>query len=269
MPAVLALLAGLVSACAFEPIGAWPLMPLAFVALLRLVARARSLRGALALGWVFGWGQFVLGLNWIATAFTYQAVMPHWLGWLAVALLSVYLAVYPAAAAGLAWRYGREEPGRLVLLLAAAWVVTEWLRATMFTGFAWNPVGVALLEAPGIAGWARLIGTYGLSGLTVLIGGMIWLLLRSLREGLIATGWPMLERLATIGALAATGALLLPTAPPPHADRVVHIVQPDIGQQDKHDPGFRGETWARLTSLTGPPGQRRLVLWPEAASTLR
>ena len=58
------------------------------------------------LGWAFGFGQFVVGLNWIATAFTYQAAMPAWLGWVAVVLLSVYLALYPALATGLAWRLG-------------------------------------------------------------------------------------------------------------------------------------------------------------------
>ena len=38
--------------------------------------------------------------------------MPAWLGWVAVVLLSLYLAVYPALAAGLAWRFGHEQPAR-------------------------------------------------------------------------------------------------------------------------------------------------------------
>ena len=100
-------LLGLASACGFEPLGLWPLTLLAFVGLLWLVEQAPSLRSALARGWWFGVGQFVLGLNWIATAFTFQAKMPHWLGWIAVVLLSLYLAVYPAMATGLAWRWGR------------------------------------------------------------------------------------------------------------------------------------------------------------------
>ena len=107
---ILALAAGLVSAFAFEPVGWWPLMLLAFAALCELINRAGSLRQALLTGWAFGLGQFVLGLNWIATAFTYQSAMPAWLGWVAVALLSLYLAVYPAVAAGLAWRHGRAHP---------------------------------------------------------------------------------------------------------------------------------------------------------------
>ena len=95
-----ALTAGAASALAFQPVAWWPLMILAIAALCELVARAGSLKKALLIGWLFGLGQFVVGLNWIATAFTYQAAMPAWLGWIAVVLLSLYLAVYPMLAAG-------------------------------------------------------------------------------------------------------------------------------------------------------------------------
>src|SRR5215203_2791611 len=93
------LVAGAVSAVAFEPLGWWPLMPIAIALLCALVDRASTLKRALLTGWLFGFGQFVIGLNWIATAFTYQAAMPAWLGWVAVVLLSLYLAVYPMLAA--------------------------------------------------------------------------------------------------------------------------------------------------------------------------
>ena len=138
-----------------------------------LTARRRSWR-ALLIGWAFGLGQFVVGLNWIATAFTFQAAMPAWLGWVAVVLLSLYLAVYPALATGLAWRFGRDDRVVLVTVLGGAWAITEWLRGTMFTGFPWNPAAAALAPTPLIT-ITPLIGTYGLSGLVVLLGGAIWL----------------------------------------------------------------------------------------------
>src|SRR3954454_8970086 len=165
-----AFLAGLAAACAFQPLGLWPLMPVALALFIRMAGGAPRLGAALARGWWFGFGQFVLGLNWIATAFTYQAAMPAWLGWVAIVLLSLYLAIYPAAAAGLAWRWGRGDRLTLTLTLAAAWIVTEWLRATLFTGFAWNPIGVALLATP-FSRAAPLVGTYGLSGITILLAG--------------------------------------------------------------------------------------------------
>src|SRR5881398_3339089 len=95
---LVALLAGAASAFAFEPTGLWPLLLLALALLCELLTRTKTLGGALLTGWGFGLGQFVIGLNWIATAFTFQSNMPAWLGWVAVLLLSIYLAVYPALA---------------------------------------------------------------------------------------------------------------------------------------------------------------------------
>ena len=65
-------------------------------------------------------------------------------------------------AAGLAWRFGKKNRLALVLALAGGWAITEWLRATMFTGFAWNPIGAALVDTP-LLGASALVGTYGLS----------------------------------------------------------------------------------------------------------
>ena len=256
----LSFLAGLVGALGFAPVGLWPFTVLAFAGLMTLIARAPTLRSALARGWWFGVGQFVLGLNWIATAFTFQAAMPAWLGWVAVVLLSLYLAVYPAAAAGLAWRWGRDKPAVLTLVFAAAWIVTEWLRASLFTGFAWNPVGVALIDTP-LASAATAIGTYGLSGLMVLLAGAASLLLlrRWLEGGLL------------LGALAIRAAWSMagPAALPVGSDgAALRIVQPNISQADKWRPGFHEEGLRRLGRLsrTRTPGPR-LLIWPEAAVT--
>src|SRR3954453_20463769 len=169
-----AALLGAASAFALEPVGWWPLLPVAFAVLCELICRSKSLWRGLLVGWAFGLGQFVVGLNWIATAFTYQAAMPAWLGWVAVVLLSLYLAVYPALATGLSWRSGREDRVVLVTVLGGAWAITEWLRGTMFTGFPWNPAAAGLASTPLIK-IAPLIGTYALSGLVVLLGGAIWL----------------------------------------------------------------------------------------------
>jgi len=250
---------GLVSAFAFEPTGLWPLMPLAFAALCELISRAASLKQALLIGWLFGVGQFVLGLNWIATAFIYQAAMPAWLGWVAVVLLSLYLAVFPLLAAGLAWRIGRGKPIALVLALAGAWALTEWLRAGLFTGFAWNPVGVTLVPTPWL-GVSAHIGTYGLSALVTLAGGALWLAAR--RQW--AAGGSLLAALAL--------SALLPGADVPDgSDRVrfFRVVQPNIGQQDKWRPGFSEEAARRLARLSMRPADDapRLLFWPEAAVT--
>ena len=189
---LVALLAGAVSAFAFAPFGLWPLMPVAIAMLCELAWRSRSLKQSLAVGWAFGVGQFSVGLNWIQFAFTFQDKMPHWLGYIAVVLLSLYLAVYPAMATGLAWRFRGERPLALVLAVAGAWPLTEWLRATMFTGFAWNPLGV-VLDDTHLLHTAAYIGTYGLSMVVALAGGMLWLVAR--RQWKPRGGWSPFRRI--------------------------------------------------------------------------
>jgi apolipoprotein N-acyltransferase len=253
-----ALLAGVGSAFAFEPVGWWPLLLVAFAFLCEMLDRSKSLGRALLIGWAFGVGQFVVGLNWIATAFTYQSAMPPWLGWVAVVLLSLYLAIYPAIATGLAWRFGRDNRVVLVMVLGGAWAITEWLRGTMFTGFPWNPAAAAIAPTPLITIGA-MIGTYGLSGLVVLLGGAIWLEYHK--------RW--LPLIVIVGVT--TLLWMLPASAvrdDPLAVKNVRIVQPNIGQQDKWRPGFEAEAARRLAMLSGPPtAEPRLLLWPEAAVT--
>ena len=253
-----AFLAGAASAFAFEPTGFWPLLLLAFAFLCELLWRTKGVWRALLIGWAFGFGQFVVGLNWIATAFTYQAAMPAWLGWIAVVLLSLYLAVYPALAAGLAWRLGRDNRVALVVVFGGAWAICEWLRGTMFTGFPWNPAAAALAPTPLIKVTA-LIGTYGLSGLVVLLGGAAWLEYRK--------QWLPLVVILGITALL----WLLPASavpPDPLAVLKVRIVQPNIGQDVKTGRRYNAVAEERLATLSGATsGEPRLLLWPEAAIT--
>jgi apolipoprotein N-acyltransferase len=231
-------------------------MPLALAALCELIARAGSLKQALLTGWLFGLGQFVLALNWIATAFTYQAAMPAWLGWIAVVLVALYLAIYPMLAAGLAWRIGRGNPVALVLALAGAWALTEWVRAGLFTGFAWNPLGVTLVDTP-VLGLVKVVGTYGLTAVLCLLAGAIWLAARRQWKPSLAIAAPILG-LALLAFDFAVGK--------PDLSKPIRVVQPNIGQEDKWREEFGDQAVARLAMLSQPMGTRpRLVLWPEVA----
>ena len=251
MAYLIALAAGFISALGFAPTGWWLLSYAGLAALLILVRRAETWRNAALLGYAFGFGQFVVGLNWIAGAFRYQETMPVWLGWVAVLLLSIYLAIYPALMTIAARRF-RVQPLPYALAAAAAWIVTEWLRATMFTGFAWNPAAAAFADTPA-RGLTRFVGTYGLSGIIVLGAAAF-----ADRRRLIA--FP-LALIATLG----LGWLAL-GRDPGRSNTIIRVVQPNISQQDKQDETFDAVNFDKLEALTGSPGPLpRLILWPEAA----
>jgi apolipoprotein N-acyltransferase len=259
-PRLLALVLGVLAATGFQPLGLWVLTLLAVAGLIELIGRAQSGWRAAMLGWLFGVGHFSLGNNWIATAFTYQAAMPAWLGWVSVVLLSLYLAVYPALAAWLAWRLGRSNNASLVLTFAGGWIVCEWLRSWVFTGFSWNPLGIALLgpfDRPGIAILAREIGSYGLSGLLVIFAGS-WLI--ALKRGRI--DWRGAAMLALPMAL-----WLLPGPAQQDTPRgaAFTLVQPNIPQEELNDPVMFPVSFQRLAALSAQRNDKpRLLLWPES-----
>ena len=63
-------------------------------------------------------------------------------------------------AAGVAWRFRRARPDAgYVLMFAAAWIATEYLRGTMLTGYPWNPLSEIWLPLSPVA--AILLGLVG------------------------------------------------------------------------------------------------------------
>ena len=255
-----ALLLGVVSATGFQPLGAWPLALLGIAGLIALVARAPTGRQAALAGWLFGLGHFAVGNSWIATAFTYQAQMPAWLGWIAVLGIACFLSIYPALAAGGAWAIGRKQPGALVFAFAACWIVTEWLRSWVFTGFAWNPLGAVALGGfahPGLAILVPWLGTYALSGLVALLAGSWWLAARQ-------------EKIGWRSAVLAIGPALLfvlPTGGSRDEGTLAYtLIQPDVRQDDLNNAALFEAQFVRAAQLSQArkPGETRVVFWPES-----
>lgn len=253
-------LAGGISALGFAPLDLWMLTLLSLAFLTACVIRAATWRNAFLRGWVFATGHFLVGLNWIATAFTYQAKIPAWYGWVAVLLLSFYLAIFAGLAAVLAWRVSRQELV-FAFVFAASWMLCEWLRASLLTGFAWNPLAAIWVPLPWIAQGAKWIGTYGISGLAVLVAGILSIALRRRWRGTLGA----LAVLAVVAWIGKAGAgRPLPTS---MATMAVRVVQPNIGQGEKYD-STQEERHARLyATLSGKPSSiPRLLLWSEAAT---
>ena len=279
------LLLGGLAACGFQPLALWPLTILAIAGLIDLAARCQSARQAFGIGWLFGFAHFIVGNYWIATAFTYQAEMPQWLGSVGVILLSSYLAIFPALATASAWliatrvRAGgadqMRQPAAPIPGFAPAfigcWIITEWIRGWAFTGFGWNPIGIALLgpyDAQGLALTSKWIGTYGLSGLLIAIAAA----LRHAVAQVLRSGGGLHKAAVLLGTvLIAVSLALFSSAPASylHSEvgaRPFTLVQPDLRQETLDRPSLYEVNYQKLARLSVPEtsGQRRLVFWPES-----
>ncbi|MFN3620705.1 apolipoprotein N-acyltransferase [Sphingorhabdus sp.] len=316
-----ALGAGALSAYGFAPWGLWPFTLLCFALLIHLVAHARDPKHAFILGWLFGVGHFAFGNQWIAVAFTFQAAMPIWLGYIAVVALSLFLAIYPAlASAGAYWisdfttkalghtreggnpalelpsepdgqaldsRLRRSDELRiaasllpLIFSFAGLWIITEWLRSWVFTGYVWNPLSVITVSMPFVAEPASAIGTYGLSGVILLVIGGFYkfasLWINGSEDDRASGGWTsyfvggfLLFALAATGIIGRVSLLggFYRSTTPNEQPVAITVVQPNISQADKYAPGYDAINFAKLAMNSRPlPSQGpRLLLWPEAA----
>ncbi len=256
-------ISGILSAAAFAPISFWPLMIAAFAMLVWHIDTASTLKRAAIIGWYFAFGQFLAGLYWIAISFQFQGDMPAFIGWIAVLMLAAALGLFGALAIGLAYKFWRVGPQR-IFSLAAIWALVELMRGTILTGFPWNSVGMAWLPVAPVAQFAALFGVFGLSIIMALTGGTLALFAdapkhANWRQGLIAG----------LGIIFLGGVCYILLTPVSYdTSPQVHIVQANIGQQDKgRDDGTRFQLRQHLDLTRAVIAERGsgIIIWPETA----
>ena len=260
-PALLSLVLGAIAALGFAPLDLWPLTLLGLAGWLLLIHAAPTWRAAALRGWAFGVGHFTVNNNWIQHAFDFQDTMPPALGYAAPVGLALYLALFPMAAAVIAWRWrGARADASFALIAGAAWIAAEWLRGWLFTGYPWDPVAAIWVPVPPVAWGASLVGTYALGGLTVVAAGLLAAMPRR--------RWSLAGIAAALALLLAAQWVGYPslaiTTPDHPADwpRLV-VVQPNVNQNERGaDDAER--VLAPLIALSGKPAPYpRLILWPE------
>jgi len=157
---------------AFAPFGLWPLA-IACPALLFALIRGAPAKRAAWTGAAFAAGLFSFGTYWLYTSIHHFGQAPIWLTLILQAALVAIMALYSAALCGLANRFWpRPGVARQWLVLPALWMLLEWLRGWVLSGFPWLALGYAFTDSP-LAGWAPFLGVYGLSLIAVLLAAML------------------------------------------------------------------------------------------------
>ena len=183
---LVALAAGAANTLSFAPTphGGWLELAI-FTFFFAWLTRTTGWKSAALTGGAFGFGNFVTGVWWLYVSMHFYGGMAAPLAAAAVALFSLYLAVYPALAAAL-WSFcaGHARNGTLAddtpfsptwhgaLAFASAWAIGEWLRGTVFTGFPWLASGYAQVDGP-FAGFAPVVGVYGVGWMLALVAALI------------------------------------------------------------------------------------------------
>lgn len=256
---LLAALSGAILVLGFAPFGWYPLVLIGLLGLM-LALRDASPRAGLLRGWLFGLGLLGCGVFWIRISLNEFGNMDGWVANLVTALFVAGMALYYGILGGLL-RWLDRGPGWVmpVLLFPALYVLLEWVRGWLFTGFPWLNLGYTQIDGP-LGGYAPIAGVYGVSLLVVLTAGLLWVLMRQTGRG----RWASLLALLLIWC----GGLLLQrvtwTEPAGPSFRAA-VVQASIPQSIKWDPDLLVETMEIYWGLTEPHLGTPVIVWPETA----
>jgi apolipoprotein N-acyltransferase len=277
LPYAPSLLAGAVLPLAFAPFGWFWLAPLSYAVLLYSWRDVPSGR-AFWLGFVYGCASFGGGTYW-----TYIAVREMGGAPIAVALfLTVGLTCVCAAFVGTAgfvaarW-FKTSGAGARLVTLPALFVLFEWARGWMFTGFGWLSAGYSQTSS-WLMGYAPVLGVYGMSWAVLVTAGALVVLLeaatasqaRDVAHAVDASRSRYAAVVAAVlvvtavwgGGLAARSHRW--TTPQPRAISVA-LLQGSITQDRKWKPEQLTDTLKLYARLTAQNLGTELIVWPEAA----
>jgi apolipoprotein N-acyltransferase len=252
----LPLLAGAAMVLAFAPFELLPVALVALAVLTHLWITARSARAAAGTGFLFGMGMFLAGVSWVYVSLHRYGAMPAPLAAIATLGFCVVLSAFPALAGYVQARTGARPALRAALVIPACWVLAEWLRGTVLTGFPWLTLGSAAPGTP-LAGFSPVAGAYGASLVLVAGAGLLWCV--ALRQA----RWRAALAFAVIGACGAAARDIEWTLP--HgAPLTASVLQGNVAQEMKFDPrryAHTLDTYARLAEAS----RARLIVLPETA----
>lgn len=245
-------------ATAFAPYGWYLFAPLLLLPFL-YVCLTVAPRDAGGLTFWFGFGLFLSGTYWIYIS---VAVFGNVSAWIAVSLtlgVVLIMSAYLSLTGWLISRLSYGEPWLLLFVAPASWVMVEWLRGWVLSGFPWLSLGYSQIDSP-LAGWGPVAGVYGIS--FALLFSVSAILVMALTRGkqrwvalmLVALPWIAGGLLRNVAWTDSAGAPIRST-----------LVQAGISQDRKWLPEQLQPTLEFYRAATQRAADSEIVVWPEAA----
>ncbi|MBQ7660377.1 MAG: apolipoprotein N-acyltransferase [Alphaproteobacteria bacterium] len=254
--------AGALASLAFAPVFALPLFLGAMVFVWFICDGLKTYKKTAAVGYFFGFGFFMCGFYWIANALLVDA--------------KTFGVLYPVALLGLGgffgvfmilpfllWRYFESEGvWAKVSAFSASFVLMEYVRSFLLTGFAWNMLGTMFAFFPLAIQFASVVGAYGLSFIALVLTGAIYAFCKGLKKSGVVVFCAVSVFLIVFGLVRLEK---YDNAP---SDVKIRLVQPSIEQSVKWDEGALTDNFLEHIKMSQvqPLNGVQFVVWSETAS---
>lgn len=259
----LAIIAGALLTLAFAPFGIFPFAVLSPALLLALWLKVSPKRAFLR-GWLYGMGLFGSGIYWIyISVHTFGNIAPP-IALLITGTMIAILALFPAYNGYLLNRFfPKQNLSRMLCAFPATWVLMEWIRSWLFSGFPWLLLGYSQINSP-LKGYAPLLSVYGVSLAAALSAGLLVNIVLRFRRAQYKALYFSLLAFATLWILGSLLSMITWTKPNGPQYKV-SLIQGNIPQALKWSPEEIFPTLKQYHDLTDAHWDSQIIIWPESA----
>jgi len=257
----LCFIAGLSLVFAYAPFSQWYLSLFSPAIVFYYLPKQPPKKSA-KLMFLFAFGWFASGICWVHVSIDQFGGLPLIASLGLMLFLCLYLALFPALAAYLTAYFSSRKQLDLWLLMPF-WLISEYLRSIVFTGFPWLSLGYSQIDGP-LAHFAPLIGEVGITALVILINiclvkTVVAIKLnnkKSLTSPIVAIFViaVLSYGLANVSWVQTTGKIA-----------TVALVQGNVTQSIKWAPEQEWPTMLKYLNLTRVNYDADIIIWPESA----
>ncbi len=254
--------AGALQTLTFSPFEFWWLGPVS-VLLILLVTVPLAADRLFKAGWFTGLGLFGSGASWVYISISQYGNTSIPVSVLLTVIFVAGLALFHGLAFWFWGKLAKDSQIRRLILFPAIWILGDWLRGWLLTGFPWLYLGTAHTDGPQ-AGLAPVVGVHGLTFWITVTGAALY------------AAWWLVTHLRHVAAAVTLLCALIPWAAAPAINQVAWTevdseptsfvaMQGNIPQQIKWDPDFLKDQIVTYLGMTEPHWDADLILWPETA----
>jgi apolipoprotein N-acyltransferase len=251
-------LAGALLPLSLAPLSLWPLAVISLIPLF-IKLQNQPVMQALKYATFFGFGLYISGASWVYVSMYEHGGVSMGFAVFATLLFCLFMAALFALPFTLSALIP-QTPVSWLLGLPALWVISEWFRSWIFTGFPWLYLGYSHTDT-WLNGWAPVGGVFLLSYFSALTSAALTQMVqRHLSKAVLGC--------AAVVVLAFVSGSLLQTiswTQPVNSRLSVAMVQPDVDQKDKWALAQRNKIISDLLLQTAPHWGDDIIIWPEGA----